>query len=196
MKPKAKDKSTQKSKTTSRRSEKQVSKSSDQLQHDSLRWMPRVVKLTSLTPFERNPRRISKEAFEKLVSIIKEDGYHQRIIATQDLRIVGGHQRLEALKKLKIKEIEILTPDRELTDEEFRRIIIRDNLPFGEFDMDILSADYERDELVAIGMPESFLPGSPDFEPSSEDEQGKLDEKEPVEVQCPNCQHVFNVGDK
>lgn len=155
-----------------------------------------IVKLSQLKPFERNPRLISKDAFEKLVKSLQQDGYHQRIIATPDMRIVGGHQRIRALKKIGLKQIEVLVPTRDLTDEEFRRILIRDNLPFGEFDMDILGADYERDELIEIGMPEQWLPGAPDLEPEGEDDEehaGKDEEVEPQIIHCPACKYEFSI---
>lgn len=123
-----------------------------------IKWIERKVKVNDLLPYERNPRSISKESYEKLKASLESNGYHQRILATNDLRIIGGHQRIKALKSLKIKEIEVLVPDPEITDEQFRQILVQDNLPFGEFDMDMLSADFDVDELIEWGMPESWLP--------------------------------------
>lgn len=123
----------------------------------AINWSDKTVPVASLQPYERNPRRISKQAFDKLKSSLKDNGYHQRIIAQPDLRIIGGHQRIRALQELGIEEITILVPDRELTNEEFRRILVQDNLPFGEFDMDVLSADFDREELLQWGMSEALL---------------------------------------
>lgn len=111
-----------------------------------MNWQEKIVQLSELKPFERNPRRISKESFQQLKNSLQEDGYHQRIIATPDLRVVGGHQRIRALQELGFKEIPILIPDRVMTDDEFRRTLVRDNISFGEFDMGILSADYNFEE--------------------------------------------------
>jgi len=150
-------------------------------------WTEKMVKVADLTPYERNPRRISKKAFQDLLDSVRRNGYHQRIIATPDLRVIGGHQRIKVLKELGIKEIQILVPDRPLTEEEFKRILIQDNLPFGEFDYDILSADYEPAELVSYGMPPEWLNFLPEGEESAPEAAPQK------EVECPNCQHKFKV---
>jgi site-specific DNA-methyltransferase (adenine-specific) len=107
-----------------------------------IKWSEKTVKVSDLKPFERNPRRISQDAFNRLKKSLAENGYHQRIIATKDLRIVGGHQRIKALKELGLKQIAVLVPDKELSAEQFRRLLIQDNLPFGEWDFELLSADF------------------------------------------------------
>jgi DNA modification methylase len=124
---------------------------------DIVQWRESTVLIDALKPYDRNPRRISKEAFEKLKRSLQEDGYHQRLVVTQDMRIVGGHQRVRALKEIGVKEVQILQPDRELDLAAFRRILIRDNLPFGEFDFEMLANDFDKEELLDIGMPAEWL---------------------------------------
>lgn len=133
-------------------------------------WSEKKVLVSDLKPYERNPRRITKEAFEKLKSSLRELGYHQRIIAQPNLSIIGGHQRIKAFQDLGITEVVVLVPSRELTMEEFRRALITDNLPFGEYDFDILSADFEAEELRDWGMAETLLE---DFKEGTE--QGNTD---------------------
>lgn len=157
---------------------------------DVIQWLEKDVKLKDLKPYERNPRRITEAQYEQLLKSLKENGYHQRILATPDFRIIGGHQRIRAMKQLGMKEIKVLIPDREISDEKFKELLIKDNLPFGEFDFDMLSADFEADQLLAWGMPKDWLP---DFTPVSEDEQGKLDEKKPADsATCPECGYEFD----
>jgi hypothetical protein len=122
-----------------------------------IKWTEKTVKVSALKPFERNPRKISEADYARLKKSLTENGYHQRVLATKDLRVVGGHQRIRVLKDLGIKEIAVLVTDEELTDDQFRRILIQDNLPFGSWDFDLLSADFEVDELIDFGMPESWL---------------------------------------
>jgi hypothetical protein len=124
-----------------------------------LQWTERKLPLNELKPYERNPRRISKEAFSKLKASLEASGYHQRILCQPDGSVIGGHQRIRAMKELGITEVTVLTPNRELTTEEFRRILVQDNIPFGQFDMDILSADFDLDELKEWGMPDEWLTG-------------------------------------
>lgn len=122
-----------------------------------LEWTERVVAVTSLVPYERNPRIITKAAFERLKASLRDMGYHQRIIVQPDLKAVGGHQRIRALQELGVESITVLVPNRELTIEEFRRLLVQDNLPFGDFDMDLLSEDFNRAELIDWGMSERML---------------------------------------
>lgn len=123
----------------------------------SINWAEKTIPLTDLKPYERNPRFISKQAFEKLKESLRINGYHQRIIVQPDMRVIGGHQRIRALQELGVHEIIVLVPDRELTVDEFRRILIQDNLAFGDFDYDILSSDYEIEELQSYGMTDAQL---------------------------------------
>ena len=118
-----------------------------------IKWNEAEIPVEALIPFERNPRHISADAYGKLVASLRDDGYHQRILATKDFRIIGGHQRIRALKELGFVTVKVLQPDTDLTDAQFRRIIVRDNLAFGEFDRDILLADYSKEELTGWGMP-------------------------------------------
>lgn len=120
-------------------------------------WTERKVSVEELRPFERNPRKIDAEGLERLKSQIARQGYHQRILATRDLRIIGGHQRIKVLKQLGIEEIAVLIPDRDLTDKQFREIVITDNLHSGEFDIAVLIEDYELDDLKDLGMPADLL---------------------------------------
>ena len=123
----------------------------------AITWTEKTVALNSLVPYERNPRLITKKAFNKLKESLQTFGYHQRIIVQPDLKVIGGHQRIRALEELGVQDVTVLIPSRELSIEEFKKILIADNLPFGEFDFDILSADYTREELQDIGMPDFML---------------------------------------
>lgn len=137
----------------------------------ALEWTEREVAVADLKPYERNPRRISKEAFARLVSDIRLNGYHQRIIATPDLRVIGGHQRIKALQEIGLKRIKVLTPSRDIPPAQFREMLVKDNLPFGDFDFDMLSADFDPDELIEWGMPAAWLGSAvADAEENSDDE--------------------------
>lgn len=151
-----------------------------------IEWHSEVVRVADLKDFEANPRRITKTEFEKLVKSIKQDGYHQRIVANQDNKIIGGHQRKKALLAagyMPHDKIEILKPSRDLTDDEFRRINIRDNLFNGEFDFDILANEFEIEKLVDWGM---NLNSFPDVMPPEQEKKEELKETKFKEY-CPTC---------
>jgi DNA modification methylase len=127
----------------------------------TIEWVEMEMSIGSLKDYERNPRRINKDQFNNLVKSLKEDGYHQRLLVDRDGTIIGGHQRKKALLAagfLAKDKIPVLLSDRPLTEEEFKRLNIRDNLPYGEFDFDILGADFDVSQLVEWGMPEEWLP--------------------------------------
>lgn len=130
-----------------------------------LNWTSKTIQISELKEYEHNPRRIGKKEFEKLVISIKEDGYHQRIIVNQDNVIIGGHQRKKALLEAGLKEsdtVEVLIPDRKLNQEELDRINIRDNLSFGEYNLDILANRFNVETLVDFGLPGDMLVGFDD----------------------------------
>jgi ParB family chromosome partitioning protein len=74
---------------------------------------------------------------------------------------------------------------------------LRDNNSFGEWQEQDLAEmlaglQLQGADLDALGFDKDFLNGlvgEPSFDPVSEDEQGRLDQKKPV--QCPECGYEF-----
>ena len=149
-----------------------------------LNWTSKTIQISELKEYKHNPRKIGKKEFETLVSSIKEDGYHQRIIVNQDNVIIGGHQLKKALLEAGLKEtdtVEVLIPDRKLTQEELDRINIRDNLSFGEYDFEILANRFDTDTLVDFGMPGDMLVGFGDDNLLADSEDSSELEELPAE---------------
>ena len=75
------------------------------------------------------------------------------IIVDNTGMILGGNMRYRALQELgmKVKDEWVKVADK-LTDEERRRFIVEDNVGFGDWDWDILSEQYEKEELEDWGM--------------------------------------------
>lgn len=157
----------------------------------SIIWHAESIKIKDLKNFEHNPRRMSKEDFERLVRDITQDGYHHRIIVNADNTVIGGHSRKKALLKAGYKSndtIEVLKPNRMLNESEFKRINVKDNLPFGEFDFDMLSSHFNEEDLIDWGMPEEWLKGSDEKEeaqsfgvaPKEEDEIPEVDKENTI----------------
>jgi site-specific DNA-methyltransferase (adenine-specific) len=156
----------------------------------TIEWTTEYVTIKDLKEYPHNPRKITKKEFDKLVRSIKEDGYHQRIVVDTENVIIGGHQRKKALLAAGFKEsdtIEVLMPNRPLLAEEFDRVNIRDNLPFGMFDFDILSSRFDLDKLAEFGMDEDMIIG---FDGGDKDDSAtttKDDEESECDCQC--CRH-------
>lgn len=153
---------------------------------ENIQWFTEIRRLKDLRPFERNPRQITDTQYDKLKQSIVQDGYHSRIKCTIDGRVIGGHQRIKALTELGYEEIEVLVPDRELSDDDFKRILLRDNHNNGTWDVDMLANDYDVEFLRAVGLHEVM--NVPPMDDGSEDENAgrKM-------VCCPKCNHTFPV---
>ena len=149
-----------------------------------IQWVEKTVRLEQLRPFEDNPRTITETQFGKLKQSLAEDGYHSRIKTTADLRVVGGHQRLRALRELGFVDVQVLVPSRELSDAEFKRILIRDNHSNGVFDMDGLANMFDLEELRDFGLHEigNIMP---------EDKADQVNAAGKAHVKCPGCGNIF-----
>ena len=115
------------------------------------------MKLADIHPNPKNPRFITKEQFEKLCQSIASFPKMMELnpIKINENNIIqGGNMRYRALKKLGFKEI----PDnwvmqkKGLTPEQWREFIVKDNINYGEWDMDLLAAEYKADELLDWGL--------------------------------------------
>lgn len=151
---------------------------------DKLFWVEESRELGELKDYDRNPRKMTKPAFQKLCESIKQDGYHARIMVDTNGVIIGGHQRKRALLASGYKKkdiVSVITPSRPLTQEEFDRLNIRDNLPYGEFDFDMLANNFDADKLIDWGMPEDWLGlGKEVIEATDEDDEAVGIPSDPV----------------
>ena len=120
-------------------------------------WPIKRVAISDLRPYERNPRTISPQAFERLKNKIAEVGFNVPLIATHDLRLIGGHQRLRALTEMGMTEINVSVAPYEMTDKQFKAAVINDNISDGEWDIDILEEDFETYELEAFGIEKNIV---------------------------------------
>ena len=150
------------------------------------------LKLSQIKPNPTNPRKIGKVEMERLVKSLQDFPEMlelREIIVDENNTILGGNMRYRALKQIGEKECvaKIVTG---LTVDQKREFIIKDNSNFGSYDMDALAnlwsdlplADWGVDIPADWGAP-------PNFEPGTEEDQGRLDEKKPIT--CPECGHVF-----
>jgi len=148
------------------------------------------MRLSELKTNPTNPRTIKDDKFKKLVQSLKDfpEMMEKRpLVCVTDasdgkLYPLGGNMRLKALQELKYKEIPdswVMIAD-DWTEEQRREFIIKDNVGFGEWDWEVLQADWDVDTLENWGL------DMPDF--GSESEQKDLSDNIEVaykiEIEC------------
>lgn len=102
-------------------------------------------KPSELLPLSNNPRTITKEDYERLVSSIRINGFwaHRPLgVESRDgiMTVLCGNQRLKAAKKLRLKEVPCIVYA-DLTDEERIDLITKDNINNGTWDFGTLQTD-------------------------------------------------------
>ena len=105
-----------------------------------------------------NPRFIKDEKFKELVKSIKNfpEMLHLRpIVVNKDMVVLGGNMRLKACADAGLENIPYILAD-ELTEEQQREFIIKDNVGFGEWDNGLLLESYTEDELIDWGLDIDF----------------------------------------
>ena len=113
-----------------------------------------LVKISKVKPNETNPRFIKDNKFKKLVKSIKEFPEMLKlrpIVVNKDMVVLGGNMRLKACKEAGLKDVWILKADN-LTEEQQKEFIVKDNVGFGEWDWDILANDWDIKELEDWGL--------------------------------------------
>jgi hypothetical protein len=157
-----------------------------------IQWHLETISIKRLKNHPKNPRQINKDQMRHLEGLIKKFGLIDKPIVNQDMTIIGGHQRIKILKKLKTKEIECWVPDHLLIQEEIDHLCIGLNLNQGNWDYDILANEWEPIDLLNWGFTEEQLVGSAkeaeEAATALNDEEEESDKKK---HKCPQCGHEF-----
>ncbi len=101
-----------------------------------------------------NPRVIKDDKFEKLVRSIKEFPKMleiRPIVVNDDMIVLGGNMRLKACKEAGLKEVPIIKAS-DLTEDEQRQFIIKDNVSGGEWDWEQLASEWDAEKLDEWGL--------------------------------------------
>jgi serine protease inhibitor ecotin len=101
-----------------------------------------------------NPRLIKDDNFKKLVQSIKDFPEMldiRPIVVNQDMVILGGNMRFKACKEAGLKEVPIIVADN-LTEEQQREFLIKDNTSGGEWDFEMLANEWDSEQLEAWGL--------------------------------------------
>ena len=139
------------------------------------------MKLSDIRINPDNPRIIKDDKFKKLCDSIKEfpKMLELRPIIVDDTGLIlGGNMRYRAIKELGLElKDKWVKKASDLTEEEKKRFVIEDNVPFGEWDWENLANEWNEEELVdwGIDLPKSSDDDfytreivTPTYEPSDE----------------------------
>lgn len=108
-----------------------------------MEWHTETRKISELKNWESNPRVISDESYKELKESIGSLGNFEPLVINVDGTVLAGNQRLRVAKEKGDKEVEVSVPERELTEEEIKKIGIISNRHSGEWDMDKLANEFE-----------------------------------------------------
>ena len=113
----------------------------------------KLVKLSEVKLNPNNPRLIKDDKFLKLVKSIKDFPEMldiRPIVVNKDMIILGGNMRYKACKEAGLKEVPIIVTD--LTEEQQREFLIKDNTSGGEWDFEMLTNEWDVEQLEDWGL--------------------------------------------
>ena len=158
-------------------------------------------KVTELIPYVNNSRTHSDEQVAQIAASIKEFGWTNPILVDGSNGIIAGHGRLLAARKLGQTEVPTIELS-DLTETQKKAYIIADNRLALSAGWDNEMLTLELNDLLADGFAleilgfdaeeiEKIIKDS-NFDPGTEEEQGKLDQLDPKWIACPHCGKEFD----
>lgn len=112
-----------------------------------------------------NPRILKDDKFKKLVKSVKEFPQMleiRPIVVNSEMVVLGGNMRLQACKKAGLKQVTIIKADN-LTEEQQKEFIIKDNVGFGEWDWSVLANEWDTETVEEWGLDVWVLPEDVDY---------------------------------
>ena len=130
-----------------------------------------------------NPRKATEESLRKLMASIEQDGemLEARPILVYPLPsgkyiAIGGNMRLEALRRMGRKETYCTILPKDTPVERLKRVLVKDNASFGEWDWQQLADGWSETELMSWDV-------MPPFQTEQQEPQGQEpQEGEPQET--------------
>ena len=150
-----------------------------------------VVKITDIKSNPNNPRVIKDDKFHKLCESIKAFPKMlelRPIVVNDDMVVLGGNMRLKALRHLGLKEAPIIKAS-DLTEDQQRQFIIKDNAGFGEWDWDMIANEWDTDELEEWGID---VPVFPETELEAEEDDFEVPDEVTTDIVIGD---LFEIGE-
>jgi hypothetical protein len=138
-----------------------------------------------------NPRIIKDDKFHKLVRSIQEFPEMleiRPIVVDEEGYVLGGNMRFKACKEAGLEEVFIIRAN-DLTEEQKKEFVIKDNSSFGDWDWEILQTEWDFDLLQDWGVDVFELPRDLDYsvlddDDDDDDSGSKPSDKKPSRSIC------------
>lgn len=122
-------------------------------------WRIEKRKLSDLTGYDKNPRKFTDKGLKDLQKSLERLGDANIITINADNTILGGHARATVMNQLGYEEVDVKVPNILLDEKAVEEIVIRLNAnTAGEWDLDMLEAEFDLDELHEWGLDVEFNP--------------------------------------
>ena len=119
------------------------------------------MRITDIKPNPNNPRIIKDDKFKKLVKSIQDFPQMlelRPIVIDENNVVLGGNMRLKACIEAGLTDVPVKQAA-DLTEEQKKEFIVKDNVGYGEWDWDDLANNWNTDDLIEWGL------DIPNFEP-------------------------------
>ena len=149
-----------------------------------IEWKIETRNIKDLKNHPKNPRRLTKDQYDHLKTSIDKFGLIDKPIVNLDGTIIGGHQRVQVLRKDKQKTVECWIPSIELDEKQVEELLLRMNRNTGSWNYDELANLFDIPDLLDYGFTTQEF-HIEDIEPVEK-------EKKPKKLmECPACGHTF-----
>lgn len=138
----------------------------------SLVWSTQKRMVSELLPYDKNPRKLSKDQEQKLKDSLSRMNLVEIPAIDTDNKIIAGHQRVKVLHLLGRgnEYIDVRVPNRKLTEEEYKTYLISSNAISGDWDYDLLK-DFNLELLKNSGLNDTDLSNIWDNDLSLQDDE-------------------------
>jgi hypothetical protein len=110
--------------------------------------------INEIKPNPNNPRIIKDDKFKKLVKSIQDFPQMlelRPIVIDENNIVLGGNMRLKACIEAGLKDVPVKQA-KDLTEEQKKEFIVKDNVGYGEWDWDDLANNWDEQLLTEWGL--------------------------------------------
>ena len=110
--------------------------------------------INEIKPNPNNPRLIKDHKFKQLVKSIQDFPQMlelRPIVIDENNMVLGGNMRLKACIEAGLTDVPIKQA-KDLTEEQKKEFMVKDNVGFGEWDWDLLANEFDTEEIGEWGL--------------------------------------------